>query len=182
MNPESDAAAGLDRNKQLMRLMTQHQRRIFGYIYTLVPDRHDAEDILQETSVVVCEKFEQFKPGTDFVAWACQIAYWEVRRARQKYARAKVVFDQEVVDAVAQTAAEMIPEVSARHEALGQCLQKLHARDRELVLTRYEPGSGVELAAQRSGRSLEAAYKALGRIRKLLHDCVTNQLSLEGAV
>ena len=84
MNSESDAAAGLDRNKQLMRLMTQHQRRIFGYIYTLVPDRHDAEDILQETSVVVCEKFEQFQPGTDFVAWACQIAYWEVRRARQK--------------------------------------------------------------------------------------------------
>src|SRR5882757_4953413 len=104
MNPESDAAAGLDRNKQLMRLMTQHQRRIFGYIYTLVPDRH---------------------------------------------------------------------------EALAGCLQKLHARDRELVLTRYEPGSGVELAAQRSGRSLEAAYKALGRIRKLLHDCVSNQLLLE---
>src|SRR5438477_5573599 len=146
--------------KQLMLLMTQHQRRIFGYIYTLVPDRHDAEDILQETSVVVCEKFEQFKEGTDFVAWACQIAYWEVRRARQKFARAKVVFNQEVVDAVAQTAAEMIPEVSARHEALSHCLQKLHARDRELVLSRYEPGCGVEVAAQRSGRSLEAAYKA----------------------
>ena len=112
---------------------------------------------------------------------ACACSSTEVRRARQKYARAKVVFDQEVVDAVAQTAAEMMPEVSARHEALSRCLQKLHARDRELVLTRYEPGSGVEEAAQRSGRSLEAAYKALGRIRKLLHDCVSNQLSLEGA-
>jgi RNA polymerase sigma-70 factor (ECF subfamily) len=181
MDSEPNEITSLDRSKQLMRLMTQHQRRIFGYIYTLVPDRHDAEDILQETSVVICEKFEQFKPGTDFAAWACQIAYWEVRRARQKFARAKVVFNQEVVDAVAQTAAEMIPEVSARHEALSRCLQKLHPRDRELVLTRYEPGCGVELAAQRSGRSLEAAYKALGRIRKLLHDCVSNQLSLEGA-
>jgi DNA-directed RNA polymerase specialized sigma24 family protein len=70
---------------------------------------------------------------------------------------------------------------AARHEALSRCLQKLHARDRELVLTRYEPGCGVEHAAQRSGRSLEAAYKALGRIRKLLHDCVSHQLSLEGA-
>ena len=46
----------------------------------------------------------------------------------------------------------MIPEVSARHEALSHCLQKLHARDRELVLSRYEPGCGVEVAAQRSGR------------------------------
>lgn len=181
MNSECDPPSSLDRSKQLMRLMTEHQRRIFGYIYTLVPDRHDAEDLLQETSVVICEKFDQFRPGSDFVAWACQIAYWEVRRARQKYARSKVVFNQEVVDAVAQTAAEMAVEVSARHEALAQCLQKLHARDRELVLTRYEPGCGVEYAAQRSGRSLEAAYKALGRIRKLLLDCVTNQLSLEGA-
>lgn len=177
----NDADIPPDRASQLMRLMTQHQRRIFGYIYTLVPDRHDAQDILQETSVVICEKFAQFRPDTDFAAWACQIAYWEVRRARQKFARAKVVFNQEVVDALAETAAELLPEMSARHEALAKCLQKLHPRDRELLLSRYEPGSGVEEAAQRSGRSLVAAYKALGRLRKLLLDCVTHQLSLEGA-
>jgi RNA polymerase sigma-70 factor (ECF subfamily) len=179
MTPEP--VSDLERSKQLMRLMTQHQRRIFGYIYTLVPDRHDAEDILQETSVVICEKFTQFEAGTDFVAWACQIAFWEVRRARQKFARAKVVFNDEIVEALAQTAAEMLPEANARHEALAQCLQKLHPRDRDLILSRYEPGSGVEQAAARSGRSLDAAYKALGRIRKLLHDCVSNRLTLEGA-
>jgi len=171
----------LERNKRLMLLMTQHQRRIFSYIYTLVPNRHNAEDILQETSLVICEKFADFEQGTDFVAWACQIAYWEVRRARQKFARSKVVFDQDVVDAIAETSGVMAEEVSQRHEALAQCLQKLHPRDRELVLTRYEPGSGVEEAAQRSGRSLEAAYKALGRIRKLLLDCVSQRISMEGA-
>ena len=50
-------------------------------------------------------------------------------------------------------------------------------RYRDLVLTRYEPGCGVPEAAERSGRSMEAAYKALNRIRKLLHDCVTHQIS-----
>jgi len=49
------------------------------------------------------------------------------------------------------------------------------------VLTRYERGHGVEEAAKQTGRSMEAAYRALNRIRKLLADCVTNQLSLEGA-
>jgi RNA polymerase sigma-70 factor (ECF subfamily) len=175
------AAITLDQQKQLMLLMTQHQRRIFAYIFTLVPSRADAEDILQETSLVICEKFGQFKPGTDFAAWACQIAYWEVRRARQKFARSKVVFDDAVLESVAQTAAEMIGEISDRHEALAHCLQKLPARDRELVLTRYEPGCGVEEAARRSGRSIVAAYKALGRIRKLLHDCVSHQLAGEAA-
>src|SRR5712671_3079750 len=112
--------------KRLMMLMTQHQRRIFGYIYTLVPNRHDAEDLLQETSLVICEKFDEFQAGTDFVAWACQIAYWRVRYARQKFARSKVIFQQELVDALAQTAAAMLPEMDERHEALAVCLQKLH--------------------------------------------------------
>ena len=166
----------LERQKELMLLMTQHQRRIFAYIHALVPSRADAEDLLQETSLVVVEKFHEFASGTDFVAWACQIAWWRVRASRQKFARSKVVFDDDVLESVAHTAASMHEEVSERHEALARCLQKLHPRDRDLLLTRYEPGAGVEEAAQRSGRSLEAAYKALGRLRKLLLDCVTQQL------
>ena len=181
MDHQPRALDELDRNKQLMLLMTQHQQRIFSYIYTLVPDRHDAEDLLQETSLVICDKFHEFTSGTDFVAWACRIAWWEVRAARRKFARAKVIFDETVLAAVAQTAAEMSAEVDGRHEALEGCLKKLPPRDRELVLARYEPGGGVETAAQRSRRSLAAAYKALGRIRKLLFDCVSDQLRVSNA-
>ena len=173
----SDSNLEAKRRKLLVSLMTRHQRQIFGYIYTLVPDRNDAEDLLQETSVVICEKFDTFEEGTDFVAWACQIAYWRIRYSRQKYARCKVVFNQEILDAVAQTAGTMTEELDDRHVALSNCLGKLHPRDRDLVLVRYEPGSGVEEAARASGRSLQAAYKALTRIRKLLMDCVSNQIA-----
>jgi RNA polymerase sigma-70 factor (ECF subfamily) len=166
----------VERDKRLMTLVTQHQRHIFSYIYTLVPDRHDAQDLLQETNLVIVEKFDTFEPGTDFVAWACQIAWWRVRAARQKFARSKVVFDDNVLEAVAHTAATMTEELSERHEALNRCLQKLHPRDREMIVSRYEPGGGVEEAGRRSGRSLVATYKALGRIRKLLLDCVSNQM------
>src|SRR4051794_1435298 len=171
--PEAEA----DSRKRLVALMTRHQRQIFSYIYVLVPNRSDAEDLLQETSLVICEKFHEFRLGTDFVAWAYQIAYWRVRYSRQKFARSKVVFDQEIVDVLAKTAGEMADELDERHEALGQCLQRLHPRDRELLLRRYEPGSNVEEAAKRSGRTLQTAYKALARLRKLLLDCVTTRLS-----
>lgn len=177
----NQSAAEAESRKRLMALMTHHQRRIFSYIYTLVPSRPDADDILQETSLVICEKFDEFEPGTDFVAWACQIAYWRVRYARQKFARAKVFFNQDVLDAVAKTASGMSAELDARHEALSHCLQKLNARDREFLMTRYEPGCGVREAARRSGRSMSAAYKALTRIRKLLFDCVTHHLESERA-
>jgi RNA polymerase sigma-70 factor (ECF subfamily) len=178
---KNDSQNETESRKRLMMLITRHQRQIFGYIYALVPNRYDAEDLLQETSLVICEKFNEFEDGTDFVAWACQIAYWRIRYSRQKFARSKVVFNQEIVDAVAQTASTMTGELDSRHEALGNCLQKLHPRDRELVLTRYEPGSGVEEAARRSGRTLQAAYKALARLRKFLLDCVSNELAGRGA-
>src|SRR3954462_13667886 len=100
----NDAQFEAESRKRLMTLMTRHQRQIFSYIYTLVPRRHDAEDLLQETSLVICEKFPEFEIGTDFVAWACQIAYWRVRYSRQKFARSKVLFDQDLLDVVAKTA------------------------------------------------------------------------------
>src|SRR5580704_4660556 len=133
MKPEANNET--ESRKRLMALMTRHQRQIFSYIYALIPNRYDAEDLLQETSLVICEKFDDFEEGTDFVAWACQIAYWRIRYSRQKFARCKVVFDEEVLDSVAHTASEMAEEMDDRHEALARCLKKLHARDRELVLT-----------------------------------------------
>src|SRR4051812_5447823 len=163
--------------KRLMVLITRYQRPIFSYIYALVPNRNDAEDLLQETSLVICEKFHEFEEGTDFVAWACQIAYWRVRYSWQKYARSKVVFNQDIIDAIAKTSDDMTGELDDRHEALRRCLQTLHARDRELLLARYEPGGGVEDAARRSGRTVQTAYKALARLRKLLLDCVTTRLA-----
>jgi RNA polymerase sigma-70 factor (ECF subfamily) len=176
----SQSQSEANKRKQLIALMTLHQRRIFSYIYTLVPNRQDADDILQETSVVICEKFDEFEPGSDFVAWACQIAYWRVRYARQKFARAKVFFNQDVLDAVAKTASGMTADLDSRHEALSNCLKKLNPKDRDFLLTRYEPGCGVREAARRSGRSMAAAYKALTRLRKLLMDCVSHQLESEG--
>src|SRR6478672_10836515 len=135
-----DSQAEAEARKRLVALLTRHQRQIFSYIYVLVPNRSDAEDLLQETSLVICEKFHEFREGTDFVAWACQIAYWRIRYSRQKFARSKVVFDQEIVDVVAQTAGQMAEELDDRHEALGRCLEKLPSRDRDLLMARYEPG------------------------------------------
>ena len=155
---ERDSYGETESRKRLMVLITRHQRQVFSYIYALVPNRADAEDLLQETSLVICEKFHEFKEGTDFVAWACQIAFWRVRYSRQKFVRSKVVFNQEIVDVVAQTAGEMCGELDDRHVALGRCLQKLHPRDRELLLARYEPGGTVGEAARRSGRTLQTAY------------------------
>ena len=172
----------LAERSRLVSLLTCHQQRILAYIHVLVPDPHDAQDVLQQTCLVICEKFHEFDPESDFVAWARQIAWWEVRAVRQKYARSKVLFDDEVLEAIARTAGTEMEksDPDRRLDALLHCLERLLPRDRDLVLARYERGSDVEYAARRSGRSLQAAYKALTRIRKLLLDCVASQLDEQG--
>ena len=162
-----------ERNKELVGLLMKHQRRIFSYIYTMVPNREDSEDLLQETCLTICEKFTDFVEGTNFLAWACQIAFWKVRAARKKFATAKVVFNQELMDTVSDTMFEMAKELDVRHESLNACLQKLNERDRTMIMTRYEPGCNAQTASDVCGRSIQATYKALSRIRKLLFDCVT---------
>jgi len=168
-----------DRSSELVQLMMKHQRKLFGYILTLVPSRSDAEDILQETSLTICEKFADFETGTNFYSWACQIAYWKVRAARKKFATSKVIFNEEVLEAVAQTRLEMEDELDIRHNALSRCLHKLNERDRRMVLVRYESGHNVKAAAQACGRTIQGAYKALNRIRKTLHDCVSLEVSTD---
>jgi RNA polymerase sigma-70 factor (ECF subfamily) len=177
---DSGARSEREMRNRLVALLASHQRRIFAYLQTLVPDPHAAEDLLQETCLVISEKFHEFTPGTDFLAWAFQIAWWRVRAARQKFARSKILFDDDVLEAVATTARGMTGEMDCRREALSGCLQRLPPRDRDLVLARYEPGGGVSEAARRSGRSVVAAYKALARIRKILHDCVSHRTAAEG--
>ena len=75
----------------------------------------------------------------------------------------------------------MEDELDIRHEALSRCLHKLNDRDRRMVLTRYESGKNVSAAAQACGRTVQGAYKALNRIRKVLFDCVTFELAAEQA-
>lgn len=179
---EEDSSPSSDLHRPLVPLLMRHERQIFAYIYTLVPHRHDAEYILQETCLTIYDKFHEFTVGTDFMAWAMRIAWWKVRAARQKFARAKVVFNDEVMEAISHTAVTMVEETSPMQVALSQCLQKLPDRDRRMILTRYEHGSGVERAALVSGRSLQAAYKALMRIKQVLHDCVLNTMTREEAV
>lgn len=184
MSHESDptSRAHADQlQRRFLPLWTQHQRRIFAYIYTLIPNRADAEDLLQETSITLWEKFEEFEPGTDFVAWACQVAYWKIRNARRKYARSPIIHDDELLSSLSEKAIAARDELDQRHEALSKCLEKLGDRDHALVMSRYEEDTTVKDVAQRTGRTVDAAYKALSRIRLALLDCVTLRLERTGS-
>src|SRR2546428_13065395 len=92
------------KGKLFLRLFLQNERRLYAYILTLLPHRADADDVLQEASLVMWDKFDERQPPRDFVAWGCRIAYYKALDFFKKNQRSPVRFSQAMLEQVAETA------------------------------------------------------------------------------
>jgi RNA polymerase sigma-70 factor (ECF subfamily) len=177
---EEDPGVDIDREERFLQLFVANERRIYAFILTLVPFWSDADDLLQETSAVLWRKLDEFHPGSDFVAWALQIARFEVLNYRRRQTRDRGLFSDQTTEALADQAAAWEGAGDDRRDALEMCLMKLNERDRELIRLRYEPGSTTQEVADRVGRSIKAVYKALNRIHEQLLLCIRKRLAAKG--
>lgn len=164
-------------NGEFVQLFTHHQRRLFLYILSQVSNPVEAEEILQETNVVIWSKASKFQPGTNFLAWVSQIANFEVMKHRTRRRREKLVFSDEFLEAVAQTSLERSEELEMRRAALTECLGKLRPKDRDLIEQRYAPGERGKHLAEQIGRPANSVYQSLGRIRRSLLECIQQRLA-----
>src|SRR5215468_2652533 len=104
--PPDDKPGEPARSKLFLRLFLQNERRLYGYILTLLPNRADADDVLQEASLVMWDKFDDRQPPADFTAWGCRIAYFKVLDFRKRCQRSRVFFSQPMLERLAETAVE----------------------------------------------------------------------------
>ncbi|HEY0983653.1 sigma-70 family RNA polymerase sigma factor, partial [Schlesneria sp.] len=141
----------------------------------------DAEEILQETNVVIWSKSAKYQPGTNFLAWVSQIANFEVMKFRTRKRREKLVFSDEFLQSVAEESLERSEELESRRAALVDCLNRLRPKDRELIQQRYAPGERGKHLAEQIGRPANSVYQSLGRIRRSLLDCIQQKFAAEGA-
>src|SRR5262249_14655413 len=54
------------KGKLFLRLFLENERRLYAYILTLLANRADADDVLQEASLVMWDKFDERQPPADF--------------------------------------------------------------------------------------------------------------------
>ncbi|MBI1373216.1 MAG: sigma-70 family RNA polymerase sigma factor [Phycisphaera sp.] len=168
-----------DRAEHFIRLLAENERRIAGYLVTLVPDWNDAEDILQEAKVAMWREFNNFELGTNFGAWACRIVFYRVLAHRKRRQRDRLRFTDAFYEAVSGDAIDDAEHLEDRCDALSGCIGKLNAEHRAILRMRYFEELDVERIADRTGRTVGAIYRVLSRIRSTLHDCVTQTLATE---
>jgi len=166
-------------DEQMVQLISSCQRRLFLYLLGLLCSRDLAEDALQETNLVLWRKRRQYEPGTNFFAWACQVAFFEACKARQKRRRRVPLFSEVFLRGVAPELLAAAEGSDALLAALQECVEELDDRDRELIERRYDDGATTRSVAVSVGRSADAVYKSLGRIHHELFECVLSKLKEE---
>src|SRR4051812_44777422 len=163
-----------------VRLLGQNQRRIFLYVMSMVPNWNDAEEIIQETNLILWREFARFQLGTNFAAWACKVALHQVLAWRKRQRRDRLQFSPAFLEAVAQEASAASEVLEERSQSLARCIEKLPADRRRMLQLRYSDGLAITAIPGQLERSEEAVYRALSRIRRVLHDCVARSRLLEG--
>jgi RNA polymerase sigma-70 factor (ECF subfamily) len=176
----SPAPGGDDtRYEAFVRLLVESEPRMLAYLRGLLPTWHDVEEVAQEASLVAWRKFAQFEPGTNFCGWLLTIARFEALKHRRSVARSPLVFSDEVWELLAGTEGDDVEPVTIRREALEVCLGKLPPAQRQLILQAHAPGVKLRQLAAQAGRSEQAFYKTMQRLRSSLLDCITRTLARE---
>jgi len=161
-------------------LLATCQRPIFLYAMSLLGNVDDAEEVVQESGLVLWKKFHEYQPGTNFIRWACQIARYQSLKVRARRFRGPQIFSNDFLAMfVAASEERSQAELESRQQAFSQCMQKLSASDQDLIARRYRKGDSTRDVAVSLNRSVQGTRRSLQRIREALARCVRLKLARE---
>lgn len=165
-----------ERYEEFIRLLRLNTSQVLAYINALLVNWNDAEDLFQETCLVLWQKYDNFQPGTNFLAWALRIAELKVMNFQTTQSR-RVAFAASLRDAIkADFANQSAQDVTANLMALSGCMDRLTPNDRKMATLCYGECLPVRQVADAMGRPPQSVYRSLRRIRSWLLDCIRREL------
>jgi RNA polymerase sigma-70 factor (ECF subfamily) len=152
----------------LRELLTRHAPAVFRFALKMCRDRHDAEDVAQETLLAAVRGTKDVRGTSSFTTWLYAVARSfciKVRR-RQEHPLAAA----EGTDAVTEVPSDIrAPEEDAvAHElaaALESAIGKLEHKYREVIVLRDIEGLSAAEVAEIVGTTVEAVKSRLHRAR-----------------
>jgi RNA polymerase sigma-70 factor, ECF subfamily len=168
------------KHDQFLRLYVSHEEALLGFVRTLVPSREDARDVMQEVAVVLWQRLGDLDDLANFRPWAFGVARFKALALLRDRSRDRLVFDEDVLELLADEVTEHADDYEAERKALESCVQKLNAAQRKLLDAAYVPGARIDALAAEAGRSAMSFYKALHRIRLALMNCTQDLIAQEG--
>lgn len=165
-------------HSEFVKLYARYGRRVYAFVYSLVPIESDAEDLFQQVSLVLWKKFDHFDRSRGFLSWANGVAYNVVRNYRKKRSRDKLLFSDELLEKIAHQRNGRRSADSERAEALAECLSHLTVSDATLLKQFYGEGLTATEVAHESQRTPHSIYRRISKIRSRLVKCVQGKLAV----
>ena len=159
-----------------MRLFLEHEPQILRAVMVLVPQRNDARDIVQDTAVGLWQHFAQYDAERPFVNWALGFARMHVRRFFRAVER-RSRLSEKAAEALLIASEDREGKKEQHSAALRACLHELPPPARGLIEDYYFQEKTVEVLGGTYGKSVEAVYKSIQRLRRTLLACITNRLA-----
>lgn len=175
MSPEEN-----QQHELFLRSFTAHEPAVRAYVRRLLPGRADADDVMQDVSVVLWKKFGEFREGADFRPWAFGVARMEVLSWFRDKGRDRLVLAPEVIEMLADESVLEETHFDKQREALDMCMEKVEPEQRHLLMQAYQPKSRIHDVARGSGRSVTGFYQWMHRMRRMLLDCIQRETTGEG--
>ena len=154
--------------EEFIRLYTRHERQIRFYIASLVANKSDVADIMQEASALLWQKYDQYDPDRPFLPWASRFAYNAVRTYRQKLATRRKYFCDELIEELVAVHEKEMDRLEQERKLLAVALKKLTENERLLIQHRCGNGGTIQERAEMLDEKPDALYKRLQRIREKL--------------
>ncbi|WP_420933472.1 sigma-70 family RNA polymerase sigma factor [Alteromonas sp. A081] len=165
------------------QLFEADRNRLYSYIYAFVSNRSAADDIFQETSLILWREFDKFEMGTKFSKWANVIAFNRVRHYRQAHKKYQLGLSDDFLQEFSKniTVSENRPiSVEQKWRYLEHCCSLLSEPLKKTYHSFYVNNLSAKELAESTGRSIHAIRKSVFKLRKRLFDCVEQKLR-EGA-
>ncbi|MEO0415535.1 MAG: sigma-70 family RNA polymerase sigma factor [Verrucomicrobiota bacterium] len=181
MASEETSTSDSQRTEAFIRLLSEHERNLSIYVTGMVGSIHDAQDILQEGKLVMWRHFDSFELGTNFLAWARKVLFYQVIAWRRKAKKRPLLgLDEETVELLDKTMENSMRERrwQDRDRLLTKCVESLPQKHRELIEARYRDKESIERLSHSFDKTEGAVYRLLSRVRRSLYDCVEAKMKI----
>ena len=163
-----------EKSELFITLLAEHERALTRYVLAIIPYSIDAEDILQESKLVMWRHFSKFEEGSNFKAWARQIIFNRIMAFRKKKGKEteRYVFTDKFYETVNDDIIEHSDRRDKELKNLKTCIGKLQGIHQEMIGMRYNKSMSMESVAEKIGRTVGATYRSLSRVRANLRKCM----------
>jgi RNA polymerase sigma-70 factor (ECF subfamily) len=159
-------------------LYDRYFQRVFGFVYSRVRNRADAEEVVQETFTAVFCSIEAYRGQSSLLSWIYGIAKNtlnnHVRRARaheQRVERAEHELRRSAWSLDACTPEERL-SLRRCTEALNERLSSVAEWQSEVFVMRHLENLPIGEIARRTSRSNDAVRSSLYRVKRLVVEAV----------